>query len=55
MENANLQIMVLNGWAASPHAWNLCAFMRASAIESGFSSTPPPAFIRTSWLNRFGA
>ena len=30
MGNANLQIMVLNGWAASPHAWDLCAFMRAS-------------------------
>ena len=22
--------MVLNGWAASPHAWDLCAFMKAS-------------------------
>ena len=30
MGNANLQIMVLNGWAASPHAWDLCAFMRAA-------------------------
>ncbi len=30
MRNADLQIMVLNGWAASPHAWDLCAFMRAS-------------------------
>ena len=30
MGNTNLQIMVLNGWAASPHAWDLCAFMRAS-------------------------
>ena len=23
--------MVLNGWAASPHAWDLCEFMRQSA------------------------
>ena len=30
MGNADLQIMVLNGWAASPHAWDLCAFMRTS-------------------------
>ena len=28
MGNAALQIMVLNGWAASPHAWDLCAFMK---------------------------
>lgn len=25
-----LRIMVLNGWAASPHAWDLCSFMRSS-------------------------
>ena len=30
MGNANLQIMVLNGWAASPYAWDLCAFMKTS-------------------------
>ena len=29
MWNADLGIMVLNGWAASPHAWDLCTFMRA--------------------------
>jgi len=28
MGKADLQVMVLNGWAASPHAWDLCAFMR---------------------------
>lgn len=25
--------MVLNGWAASPHAWDLCGFMRDSAPD----------------------
>ena len=25
--------MVLNGWAASPHAWDLCAFMRQPAPD----------------------
>ena len=30
MRDADLQVMVLNGWAASPHAWDLCAFMRTS-------------------------
>ena len=30
MGTADLQIMVLNGWAASPHAWDLCTFMKAS-------------------------
>jgi len=30
MGNVDLQIMVLNGWAASPHAWDLCAFMKES-------------------------
>ena len=26
-------VIVLNGWAASPHAWDLCAFLRASAPD----------------------
>ena len=26
-------VLVLNGWAASPHAWDLCAFMRQSAPD----------------------
>ena len=26
--------MVLNGWAASPHAWDLCGFIRPSAVYS---------------------
>ena len=24
----NVRTLVLNGWAASPHAWDLCAFGR---------------------------
>ena len=36
-------MMVLNGWAASPHAWDLCEFMRQSApngrLPSLFSYT----------------
>ena len=32
--------MVLNGWAASAHAWDLCAFMKESAPDG----TPPILF-----------
>ena len=28
MESEKTRIMVLNGWAASPHAWELCPFMK---------------------------
>ena len=30
--------MVLNGWAASPHAWDLCEFMRQSAPDGRLPS-----------------
>ena len=29
---ARPQIFVLNGWAASPHAWDLCGFVRAQQV-----------------------
>ena len=35
MGNESIGIMTLNGWAASPQAWNLCGFMKSSAY-SGF-------------------
>ncbi len=28
------QVFVLNGWAASPHAWNLCGFMRSQQVAT---------------------
>jgi len=31
MGNEPIGIMVLNGWAASPHAWDLCSFMKCAA------------------------
>ncbi|MBP3407059.1 MAG: alpha/beta hydrolase [Kiritimatiellae bacterium] len=40
MENEQVKIMVLNGWAASAHAWDLCAFMKESAPDG----TPPILF-----------
>ena len=29
-------VIVLNGWAASPHAWDLCAFMRTPSSDGRF-------------------
>ena len=31
---ARPQILVLNGWAASPHAWDLCEFMRPQQVAA---------------------
>jgi pimeloyl-ACP methyl ester carboxylesterase len=31
---ARPQILVLNGWAASPQAWNLCGFMRSQQVAT---------------------
>lgn len=33
MENAKTGVMVLNGWAASVQAWDLCPFMREQAPD----------------------
>lgn len=33
MENERVKIIVLNGWAASTHAWDLCGFMKESAPD----------------------
>jgi pimeloyl-[acyl-carrier protein] methyl ester esterase len=33
MENEQVKIMVLNGWAASVHAWDLCTFVREPAPD----------------------
>ena len=33
MEDEQVKIMVLNGWAASAHAWDLCRFMKESAPD----------------------
>ena len=33
MEDEQVKIMVLNGWAASAHAWDLCRFMKEPAPD----------------------
>ena len=33
MANDSIGIMVLNGWAASPHAWDLCSFMKQTSPD----------------------
>lgn len=33
MENGSVSIMVLNGWAASPQAWDMCGFMKRTASD----------------------
>ena len=33
MGNDSIGIMVLNGWAASPQAWDLCRFMKCAAPD----------------------
>ena len=41
---ARPQIFVLNGWAASPHAWDLCQFMRprgSAALPTGTTGVSP--------------
>ena len=40
MEEESVKIMVLNGWAASVHAWDLCRFMK----EPSPDGTPPVLF-----------
>ena len=40
-------IMVLNGWAASPRAWDLCAFMREPAPDG----QPPALYSYTDQLD----
>ena len=37
MEREKTGVMVLNGWAASPHAWDLCRFMKKPPL----SGRPP--------------
>ena len=40
----NVPIFVLNGWAASPHAWDLCRFMRprgSAALPTGTTGVSP--------------
>ncbi len=40
----NVPIFVLNGWAASPHAWDLCRFMRpqqVAALPTGTTGVSP--------------
>jgi pimeloyl-[acyl-carrier protein] methyl ester esterase len=33
MKQAPIKIMVLNGWAASSHAWDLCRFMQVKSLD----------------------
>ena len=35
MKHDSVKVMVLNGWAASPQAWDLCGFMNGSALDGG--------------------
>ena len=41
---ARAPVFVLNGWAASPHAWDLCGFMRprgSAALPTGTTGVSP--------------
>ena len=43
---ARAPVFVLNGWAASPHAWDLCGFMRprgSAALPTGTTGVSPVA------------
>lgn len=47
MESNKTGIMVLNGWAASPHAWDICPFMK----EPTPAGRPPAVYSYTDQLD----
>jgi len=63
LSRENIRVLVLNGWAASPHAWDLCRFRRAAlfsyldqldgaperVIEETLVACPDARFVLVGW------